>query len=228
MLQISQICWQNLAVVFSGLWASTHVLCDEPSRAWQSSVLLAQLGTGCSLCPLSAPAFPLTRCLGQQHYFYVYNMQQGPHRSSQGLFCCPQPSAILCFAQSLPCLLVLFSLPLAACLGFQLTGTASQGKGTTGWVPWRRHQVLVKMVEPNGKWWGFSTSAQCIKRQILQGKILSVIYPEVRYSKPEYKLQHICFCQWVPASCWADNLFLEGKKLSIWSYHPILEYTVSF
>lgn len=98
-LQISQMCWQNQAVVFSGLWASTHVLSDEPSRAWQPSVLLAQLGTGCSLCPPSAPAFPMTRCLGQRHYFYVYNTQQGSHHSSQGLFCCPQPYVILSFAQ---------------------------------------------------------------------------------------------------------------------------------
>lgn len=58
MLQISQMCWQNLAGVFRGLWASTHALSDEPSRAWQSSVLLAQLEPGCSLCPPSAPAFP--------------------------------------------------------------------------------------------------------------------------------------------------------------------------
>lgn len=108
MLQISQTCWQNLAVVFSGLWASTHVLSDEPSHAWQSLVLLAQLGTGFSLSRPSAPAFPMTRCLGQRHYFYVYNMQQGSHHSSQELFCCPQPSVILCFAQ----------MPCPACLCF--------------------------------------------------------------------------------------------------------------
>lgn len=130
---------------------------------------------------LAAPSVPpqlqlfLTRCLGQQHYFYVYSMQQGPHHSSQGLLCCPQPSVILCFAQSLPCLLVLFSLPLAASPVFRLAGTESQRKGTACWVPWRRHQVLVKVVETNGKWWGFSTCAQCIRRQILLGKILSVV-----------------------------------------------------
>ena len=100
MLQISQMCWQNLAArVFNGLWASTHVLSDEPSHAWQSSVL-AQLGTGCSLRLPSAPALPTTPGLGQQHYFYVYNMQQGSHHSSQGLFCCPQQSVTLCFAQN--------------------------------------------------------------------------------------------------------------------------------
>lgn len=177
------------------------MLSDEPSRAWQSSVLLAQLETGCSLCPPSAPAFPMTRCLGQQHYFHVYNKKQGSHHSSQGLLCCPQPSVILCFAQSLPCLLVLFSLPLAACPEFRLAGTPSQRKGTTCWVPQRRHQVPVKIVECNGKWWGFNTCAQCVREKILQGKILSVIKPEVRYSKSEYKLLRICFCQWVPASC---------------------------
>lgn len=112
MLQISQTCWQNLTVVFSGLWASTHVLSDEPSRAWQSSVLLAQLGTGCSLCPPSAPDFSVTRCLGQRHYFHVYKMQQSSHHSSHGLFCCPQPSVILCFAQFLPWCLCFCPYPL--------------------------------------------------------------------------------------------------------------------
>lgn len=110
MLQISQMCWQNLtAGVFNGLWASTHVLSDEPSHAWQSSVLLAQLGTGCSLHLPSAPVLPTSPGLGRQHWFYVYNMQQGSHHSSQGLFCCPQQSVTV-LPKSLPCLPVLFFL----------------------------------------------------------------------------------------------------------------------
>lgn len=105
MFQISQICWQNVAAeVFNGLWTSTHVLSDEPSHAWQSSVLLAQLGIGCSLRFPSAPDLPTTPGLGQQYYFYAYIMKQGPHRSSQGLFCCPQQSVMLCFVQ-IPALL---------------------------------------------------------------------------------------------------------------------------
>jgi len=56
------------------LWASTHVLPDVPGHAWQSSVLLAQRETSCSIHLPSAPALPMTPYFGQQHVFYVYNM----------------------------------------------------------------------------------------------------------------------------------------------------------
>lgn len=95
-----------------------------------------------------------------------------PHR---GCFAALSHLSFFVLPKSLPCLLVLFSLPLAPCPEIQLAGTPSLRKGTTCWVPWRRHQVLVKIVECNGKYWGFSTCAQCRRRQILRGKILSVI-----------------------------------------------------
>lgn len=77
------------------MWASTHVLSDEPGHAWQSSVLLGQLGTGCLRRLPSAPALPTAPSLGQQHYCCVDNMQRGSHHSSQGLFPCPQQSVTL-------------------------------------------------------------------------------------------------------------------------------------
>lgn len=116
-------------------------------------------------------------------------------------------SRSLCFLlffwpKSLPCLLVLFSSPpLHARTSSVVAETPSQKECMTYWVPWKRCQTLVKIVECNAKWWGFNSCAKCVRRQILQGKILSVIQAEVRYSKSEYKLQNICFCQWVPASC---------------------------
>lgn len=171
------MCWQNpAAAVFNDLWASTHVLSGKPGHAWQSSVLLAQLGTGCSLCLPSAPALPTTPGLGRQHCLHVYNVQQGSHHSSQGLFCCPQQYGTLCLPKSLPCLPVFSSLhPSYAQTSPVAAQTPSQQKCTKCWVPWRRHQMLVKVVECNVKWWGFNPCAKCTRKQILQGKILSVI-----------------------------------------------------
>lgn len=70
-----------------------------------------------------------------------------------------------------------FSLhpPLHAQTSSAVEETPSQKGCTTCWVPWRRRQTLVKIVECNAKWWGFNSCAKYIRRQILQGKILSVI-----------------------------------------------------
>lgn len=163
------------------MWASTHVLSDEPGHAWQSSVLLGQLGTGCLRRLPSAPALPTAPSLGQQHYCCVDDMQQGSHHSSQGLFPCPQQSVTLFssfFFGPNPCpACSCFSLhpPLHARTSSVVAETPSQKECMTYWVPWRRRQTLVKIVECNAKWWGFNSCAKCVRRQILQGKILSVI-----------------------------------------------------
>lgn len=88
-----------------------------------------------------------------------------PSAVCHALFC-PHPcSACLCFS---------LYPPPRAWMSSAVAETPSQKKRTMCWVPQRRHQTLVKIVECNAKWWGFNSCAKCIRRQILQGKILSV------------------------------------------------------
>lgn len=200
------------------------VLSDEPSHAWQSSVLLAQLGTGCSFSLPSAPALPMP---WPAALFLCIHHAARLSSLLTGAILLPSVSLTV-LPKSLPCLIMLFSLAPAPCPMSSVTaGTPSLKKRTMCWVPPRKHQRLVKVVQCNAKWWGFNSCAKCVRRKILEMKILSVIYPEVRYSKSEYKLQNICFWQWVPASCWADKLFLEEKELFFCICHPILDYTIS-
>lgn len=93
--------------------------------------------------------------------------------SHWGCFAALGSLSLFVLPKSLPFLPVLFSLPPTPCPDV-LRETPLQKERTTCWVPQRRHQTLVKIVECNAKWWGFSSCAKCI-RQILQGKILSVI-----------------------------------------------------
>lgn len=174
MLQISQTCWQNLTVVFSGLWASTHVLSDEPSRAWQSSVLLAQLGTGCSLCPLSAPDFLWLAALASGTIFMYTRCSKAlitplmdcfAALSHLSFFVLPNSCPGACAFVLTPCCMP--GIPVGWNTSSEeghnmpgaLKGTPSACKDC--WVQW--------------KMGGFNTCAQCIRRQILQGEILSAI-----------------------------------------------------
>lgn len=93
----------------NGLWASTHALYDEPGHAWQSSVLLAWLRTGCSLLLPSAPAladslsWPAALFLDIQHAARLTTPHRGHFAQQLVTLLCLNPALPACAFLFTPC-----------------------------------------------------------------------------------------------------------------------------
>lgn len=112
MLQISQTCWQNLAAgVLKGLWASTHVLSMSP--AMPGSPRCCWPGWGLAAPSVSPELQLFLRLLalpGSAIFMYTTGRKTliTPHRVC---FAALSSLSLSVLPKSLPCLLVLFSLP---------------------------------------------------------------------------------------------------------------------
>lgn len=112
MLQISQMCWQNLAAgVLKGLWASTHVLLLSPAVPGSARCCRPSGGLAAPSVSPELPLFLRLLALAGSAIFVYTTCRKALVTPRRGCFAALSSLSLSVLPKSLPCLLVLISLP---------------------------------------------------------------------------------------------------------------------